>query len=73
MHEKTQGSGKKLKDLAKNSSIWRKKLKALQKNSMLRSQVTQSDSKKSPPKKPALDLVFLLTIDVQISAMKVHI
>ena len=25
MHEKTQGSGKKLKDLAKNSSIWRKK------------------------------------------------
>ena len=54
MHEKTQGSGKKLKDLAKNSSIWRKKLKALQKNSMLRSQVTQSDSKKSPKKKPGV-------------------
>ena len=54
MHEKTQGSGKKLKDLAKNSSIWRKKLKALQKNSMLRSQVTQSDSKKSPKKKACM-------------------
>ena len=56
MHEKTQGSGKKLKDLAKNSRIWRKKLKALQKNSMLRSQVTQSDSKKSPKKKPELHI-----------------
>ena len=58
MNEKTQGSGKKtLKDLAKNSRIWRKKLKdlakklnALQKNSMLRCQVTQSDSKKLPKK-----------------------
>ena len=45
--EKTQGFSKKLKDLAK-------KLKALQKNSMLRSQVTQSDSKKSPKKKPVI-------------------
>ena len=42
--EKTQGFSKKLKDLAK-------KTQGFAKNSMLRSQVTQSDSKKSPKKK----------------------
>ena len=46
--EKTQGFSKKLKDLAKKTQGFAKK------NSMLRSQVTQSDSKKSPQKKPVV-------------------
>ena len=53
MHEKTQGSGKKTQGFSKKLKDLAKKLKALQKNSMLQSQVTQSDSKNSPKKKPA--------------------
>ena len=53
--ENTSRIPKKLKDLTKkNLKDLAKKTQGFEKNSMLRSQVTQSDSKKSPNKKPAL-------------------